>query len=901
MKPPHSLRRPLATLLALAVAASVIFAQQPKVQTPASPAPNAAQDAAAASNATIDTLFAANSYAIYGEMRMVGQYVSSQDFKELIEPLRQPGTMPPELSQLLDFITAHAEPLASSRIAFGAMPVVDGLPEVVAAVELSSAEDAAKIEPQLHQFLNDYYAAHVSVAGATTDTEQPGATRTATLNASSPPRRTAATRQRAQQTQATQPAQTVRAGEKTELKATAPVFIKRAGSLVVMADKPFTFRRLRGAAGAVMLADEPGFQAARSRLAADTLFLYFNTTRMSSYTKRQMEEMERRQKQMEAEAEAARNKGEDYNQTIRSRTGGTSRIVVSNSNMNSGAVVSPEATVSNANVSVVRPSDNTNRSGASRKTDDEPSPDVEEISTQDAFEGMTPEERARAQAEIAKEKEAEEKRRAAPGYEEEQKRLAQQREFENQLGQVIFSGDPAHGAWAESIGVGASLQGDQLVVRSLFYSDSDASPLRPIPFIPILLSGPQITTEAASVVPADADIFVSASLDLPQMYDYVASVFKLFDMAAAATGEQNKQGLFESQISAFEQQSKFRIKEDLLATLGNEIAVVVPGSYLGVSRPRKATKSDAANATSGEQGKTDDASAASSPVFIISLTDKKALEEMLPRVLEAVGLKGATEQQLIEKHGDVDVIAFTNGAAAIIDHFLVVSPDAATARWVADAYNRRETLGNSEEFRRAAGWQERQLLGHVYVSNALLKEMFADVHQSAEDVDDPALRAYLVRLDPNPGAVTHSLTKDGSSLFHELHVPKNLLALWSASSIVAEKTAERRRNEQQARFAAQVIAHKESEYKQNNGRYATLEELKATPTATVGMSSFSFYKVEGYEIKLSVSGDKFEATVTPTNYPKQGRRSFYIDQTNTMRGGDLGGKAATAESEVVSN
>jgi hypothetical protein len=884
MKFPGLSRRVAAAPLALALALAIVLAQQPKV--PAPPATtNAAQGETTASSATIDTLFAANSYAIYGEMRMVGQYVSSQDFKELVEPLRQPGTMPPELSELLDFMTAHAEALSSSRVAFGAMPVADGLPQVVAAVELSSQEDAAKLEPQLHQFLNAYYAKHLEAGGATPDGA--GGTRTATLG-SSPPPRVAATR-RAQAQTSSSP-RSVRAGERVAPEVAAPVFIKRAGSLVVMADKPFTFRKLRGAAGAQMLSDEPGFQAARSRLASDTLFLYFNTRRMSSYTKRQMEEFERQRKQMEAEAEAASRNGQSYSRTIRSRAGSES-INVTNGTSNSGAGVAPEVATVNGNVTVVRPGDNANQSNTNRSSDDD-SPDPDE---------MTPEKRAEFEARLAQ---VEESISQMPPVDEAKRREQErQREFENQLGRVIFSGDPSSGAWAESIGVGASLQGDQVVVRSLFYSDSDANPLRPIPFIPILLSGPQVAPGAASVVPADADIFVSASLDLPQMYDYVASVFRLFDMAASAAGETDKQGLFESQVSAFEQQSKFRIKEDLLATLGNEIAVVVPGSYLGVRRPRKAAKPDSTNSTTGGQGETEEEGVASAPVIIISLTDKKALEELLPRVLEAVGLKGATEQQLIEKHGDVDVLAFTNGAVAIIDRFLVVSPDAAAARWVADAYNRRETLANSEEFRRAAGWQERQLLGQVYVSNAILKEMFADVHKSAEDVDDQVLRAYLMRLDPNPGAVTHSLTKDGSSLFHELHVPKNLLALWSASSVVAEKTAEQRRNEQRAQFTAQIIASKEREFKEANGRYATLDELKAKPVQFVsgrGTEAFAFYQAEGYDVRLTASGDKFEATLTPTGYPKKGRRSFYIDQTDKLRGGDLGGKPATAETDPIS-
>jgi hypothetical protein len=888
MKLPHISRRVAVAPLAFVLALAVVLAQQPKVSTPPAAPTNIAQESSTASSVTIDTMFAADSYAIYGEMRMVGQYVSSADFKQLFEPLRQPGTMPPELTELLDFITAHAEALSSSRVAFGAMPIADGLPDVIAAVELSSAEDAAKLEPQLRRFLNAYYAAHPDAVGTTPDTEQPGATRaTATLGTTttSPEGTTTrAARRRATLQSASSPT-TVRANEKVAPEAAAPVFIRRAGSLLVMADKQFTFRKLRGAAGGAMLADEPGFQAARSRLATDTLFLYFNTKRMSRYTKRQMDEYERQRKQMEAEAEQARASGEGYNKTITSRGSGTTSITVVNSNMNS-----VEAASANSNVSVAVGSSNSNSNSA---------PASEAII--DTRAPISPTSRIRTEDQSDAEPTPEKVDEAT------QRERERQQEFENQLGRVIFSGDTADGAWAESIGVGASLEGDQVVVRALFYSDSDSLAPRPIPFIPILLSGPPIAPEASTVLPADTDIYVSASLDLPQMYDYVASVFKLFEMAASATGEQDKQGLFESQVSAFEKENKFRIKEDLLATLGNEIAVCLPSDFLGVRRPRKVAKSEAGSATGNEPAKAETETRGASPVVVISLTDKKALEELLPRALEAVGVKGVSEQQLIEKHGDVDLLTFTNGSAAIIGRFLVVSPDAATMRWIVDAYNRGETLANNEAFRNAAGWQERQVLGQIYVSNALLKDMFTDVNKSVEDIDDPALRVYLTRLDPNPGAVTHSLTKDGGSLFHELHIPKNLLSLWGASAIISEKLAPQRRNESMATFAAYNVARMESEYKDANGRYGTLAELEAQLKKANAEESneqemtLSFLKVEGYQIKLTASGDKFELTVTPTGYPKQGRRSFYVDQTGVMRGGDLGGKQASAESETIND
>ncbi|HVG28109.1 MAG TPA: hypothetical protein VM864_00160 [Pyrinomonadaceae bacterium] len=874
-------RRTFAPLLALSLSVSLAFAQRPKPAPPQTAAAKPATDQSAP-DVTLDTLFAADSYAIYGEMRGVGQYVSSEEFKQMLGPLRLPGTVPPEITQLLDFVTSHAETLADARLAFGAMAARDDLPNVVAAVELSSVEAAQKLEPQLREFVADYYGGQSGDEGAAAETTAAGAAkRSATPTPAAVVAGSRAGRRRARLQSQSQSPRTLRAGERVEAQAVAPVFIRRAGSLVVMADRQFTFRRLRGAAGAPGLLDEPGFQAARSRLSSDTLFLYFNTTRMSRSTKRQMDEYERRRKLDEAAEAKAKAAAPQTNPTL--STPDDRPIPYGDPKTNSDAA----ATNTNAGVSAAALNSNRNSNDAPATVE------------------LSPEKKAEMDAELAalegyklREAEEEEKRKSQPGYAEEQKRQERQREFERQFQRLVFNDSAAGGTWAESIGVGASIQGDEIVLRSLFVNDAEDRTPRPVPFMPILLSGPQVAPEAASVVPADADIFVAASLDLPQMYDYVASVFKIFDLAASAAGEQDKQGLFESQMSAFEKDNKFRIREDLLSALGNEIALVMPSDLLGVRRQRKTPKDAGADAAGADAPKQEPPTFAASPVVIISLADKRAVQELLPRALEAVGIRGVSEQQLIEKRGDVEVLTFTQASAAFVGNFLVMS-DPQTMRWVIDAYNRRETLANSDEFRRAAGWQQRQLLGQVYVSNALLKDSFGDVYRSIDDLDDQELRGFLARLDPNPGAVTHTLTQEGNGLLHELHVPKNLLSLMSASAVVAQQLAPLRRNEAMATYAMYNVAQMQNEYKTGKGRFATLDELFKERGAEQAGEVGNPFEVEGYDIKVTASGDKFEATATPNNYPKSGRRSFFIDETNLLRGADTGGKTATASTELL--
>jgi hypothetical protein len=115
MKFPRSLRRTVAPLLTYALIASVIIAQQPKSVTTAAQPKSAARASAPETNVTLDTLFGADSYAVYGEMRAVGQYVSSEEFKQMLEPLRLPGSVPPEMTDLIAFFTAHADALSTAR------------------------------------------------------------------------------------------------------------------------------------------------------------------------------------------------------------------------------------------------------------------------------------------------------------------------------------------------------------------------------------------------------------------------------------------------------------------------------------------------------------------------------------------------------------------------------------------------------------------------------------------------------------------------------------------------------------------------------------------------------------------------------------------------------------------
>jgi hypothetical protein len=847
MKFPRSVRSGGASFAVAAslLLSSIVSAQRPvKPPAPTPHTPNAAAANEKAPAATFDTLLSADAYGVYAEVRMVGRQFGSQEIEQLLTPYLIGGSgVPPELVNLYKFVKAHAEPLMTARLMFATMPVRAGVPEALVAVEMPSVEEARKFLPELKEFIA------LNVA------PQPQVSDDAALVkvGDTPPEEAPATPNRRGRRRARSRATTENArGDAARPDAATPFQVKRSGSIIAMSYEAFTFKNLRGRDQA-LLVDEPGFRAARARFGTDTLFVYFNTVRMFNSSKMKNEALAKEYRRQEelAQAELAK-KGITANSNMADvavavGTDGDGNMSV---NMNTNAAVVASG---NANRTT-----NANSNVAESPVDEMPPPPPETLPE------PTPSPKS--------EKELEEERRRE-----------ESRQFAQTLGSLVFGEGPrgmnSSSPWPESIGIGLSLESDSLVARGLFVNLADDQPLRPIPFLPVVFSGPSIAAEAPNVLPAETGIFVTASLDLPQMYDYLASMLKILDLAA--TSGEGKGG-FAEQLTSFEKTNNFRIREELLAALGNEIALGLPSQFLGLRNVRRSVA--------------DDPPPLSGPIAVIALNDKKALQELLPRVLAAIGFVGATEQSIIEKHGDVEVLNFTNGTVAFIDRFLVSAPDAATMRRIIDSYNSGETLANNERFRESSGWQSRQAVGQVYVSNTVLKNMFEDVAKAVNDIDDEAIRAFLLQLDPEPGAITHSATRESNGLMHEIHLPKNLLSLITASDLVSQKLSTLRSNEGQAGWKLRMLHTYEEAYKANKGRYATLEELKA---AGHFKEEYDRLEMEGYEFRVSVSGDKFEATATPKGYPKLGRRSFYIDQTADLRGADTGGKPASASDPVV--
>jgi hypothetical protein len=258
------IRNPLARLARIFLAASILAAPL-QAQTrrtgaqPRTPAKPVAREVAP----TFETLLASDSFKVYGEIRGVGQLIRSQALNDLLDPVLKLSSPPKEFKTLVTWLNTHADQLVTSRLLFAAWPSRPKLPQFIAAIEFTSAEEAQKFEPRLRQFLPQIVPSPSPSPSPTAAEGNKPASEPAKPSSPPPP----------------------------------PYVIKQAGTLVLISTASFTFKNLRPA-NSRLLVEDPEFRQVRDRFASEQTFLYFD---VKGIMKEEEEERLKRQQQYEEE------------------------------------------------------------------------------------------------------------------------------------------------------------------------------------------------------------------------------------------------------------------------------------------------------------------------------------------------------------------------------------------------------------------------------------------------------------------------------------------------------------------------------------------------------------------------------------------------------------------------
>lgn len=752
------------------------------------------------SDPTFENLLSIDAYKFYGEVRNLGQLLSTGGAGEIVDPIIKLADPGKEFKQVVNFLKKNSEALGFSRLLFASWPARTDVPTFFVAIDFPTNEDAAKFAPKLETFLPTVLPP-VPVTPENTPTP-------ATSPAEARPARPA-------------PNSSPAANSKPTPEERLPFVITRAANLVCISDKTFKFEKLHPATSKPLFQDQ-NFRTIRDKFSTEPVFAFINVA-LEDQTKLQFSQTPGPNEPQPAKLEA--------------------------DNTMPPKPEEPEATPS---PEPERP----NEATTILMTPPEPSPSPT----------PTPTKQQQAQA-IAS----------------------------AQVGKMLDALGFGETQWPEAVGLSLTLDGNEYVLRAMLIDKPDAK-LLPIPFVPQLIAGPADNGEAASILPDGTEMFVSATIDLIKTYEGMRKEAEKRAKANANSYPVDKDGLMQEQspnnaepepdvFAQFEKNAGFKIKDELLAALGNEIAI--GGSLKTLQAVGGFNFGAMESAKSADESKKKDED--SFPLIVIGVKDREAMRKLMPKVLVGLGMGEANLLAQTEKHGDSEIVNYAGMFAyGFVGDFVVIS-DTAGVRRVVEANENHQTLASNTVYRNARRWQPARTLGQIYISPALMESYHEQIRKEAATMD-PAMRDFLLGLDPKSEAITYALSTDGLGTNHEMHLPKSLILTMVAGISSATKNPPPEANEAIAMGALQVIFNAEIQYKAGakNGPYGSMQELVAAKLFP--LEEFDKY---GYKFEITVTGDQFEAVATPKEYGKTGKRSFFVDKSGVVRGDDHGGGPAT--------
>ncbi len=627
------------------------------------------------------------------------------------------------------------------------------------------------------------------------------------------------------------PQQTAAVAEKETAPPAPPYQMKQLGSLVLVSDTAFSLRNLNPR-GSKSLEEDQNFLLARNRFASESVFLYIDVNAIEK------EDQERRKKYEEEEQK--RIEEETRNPPKPEESPEMEEPVIPSAEEQAVPTPAAETTIESEQpaelVATVPP-------GSTEATVAEPSP-----SEPDAFTPLL-----------------------------------------YGIYGAFFGGESK---WPEAIGAGLVFEGDAYVVRTLIINGAETKN-NAIPFVPQFFSGPAITPESPNIFPADTDLFVSVSLDYPQIYEGLVKAMaraqeQMIKMSRVPIPDGTAR---ETPFAAYEKRLGLKIKDDLLPLLGNELALAIPRKPLATvaevpARPQPADeKSGSGNPPVPVQNP--------NPIIAIAIKDREAVGKLIPKIIEGFGLKGASMLAQTEKRDGTEIVSYAGVFSyAFLSDFLVISPDPAETRRVVDAYLNHQTLASDSHFRNSTHWQPRQVLGQVYLSPRVVEQYLTgggSYGPASEQTSE-----FLSRINPTIDPLTYALTNDGLGPLHELHVPKNLLMLQVVTLSAKANESLPASNESVAKSVMRSVGSAEATFKATENSYGTLDQL-----VSAGFLGKEMADKYGYRIEIAASKDKFEITAVPLEYGQTGKLSFFLDESQVLRGGDHGGGAATVADQPL--
>ncbi|HET9529066.1 MAG TPA: DUF3352 domain-containing protein [Blastocatellia bacterium] len=325
----------------------------------------------------------------------------------------------------------------------------------------------------------------------------------------------------------------------------------------------------------------------------------------------------------------------------------------------------------------------------------------------------------------------------------------------------------ALGSMPYGIAIGGSIEAETTRLRALaIYGNKKKEGL----FSSILSAARMGELSAASFAAPDTEIFIDLMIDWEKLYEAIESLFAMvLSSAPTARGNQQATPMTGSAdlLAMAEAGLGFSIKNDLIPTLGSEVAISLSGfGDMVRSKPQSSPAASKRTATAPRQA------GSSSPRFLLMLSvrDPLKFERLFARLFSPKGGRASQPFAQLAYRG-ATIHHRKDMAYTITGGFLLAGGTAGEIRRALDSHALNNSLASNPEYSSAMGDPRPRML-QAYLSPAVSGRLFEATSQGA------AKRAS------SPLAL--SMMSDDDGFLFEMRVPTEI-ALAALNSLATSK------------------------------------------------------------------------------------------------------------------
>jgi hypothetical protein len=354
-------------------------------------------------------------------------------------------------------------------------------------------------------------------------------------------------------------------------------------------------------------------------------------------------------------------------------------------------------------------------------------------------------------------------------------------------------------------------------------------------------------------------------------------------------------------VAKAEEMLGMRLRDDLLAAFGSEVAVGMKlTSLVGTSTAPTvpAQPAPSGDLAPGDMRVDEDPAASQQDETIVASTMPEVLflaevrsPETVKRVIgQLAALMGAPTGAITQtERNGVEMWVAKEVAWAFMNGFMVIGPTPAVERSV-DAHATQSSLATSPAF---VAWGS--IPANTIAASFVAPGVFSTLAKEAAKEVGPGFQMDLGNAFPN-GLLT-TAQKDATGVYAQYEIP--VREAWKAlldsvlKSLTQKKTATVQTD---AVVKLRQLGSAEATYFAEKGRYGTLDELRAAEMLPQDFASFGTYRLE---LTVTNDGKGFTASMTPAEYGNPARDSYFMDESYVIRYVDRQGAPATAADPAI--